>query len=324
MASVVTSFATFEAENLDLFMKPVFEDPAITDLGINVVVANNPQYAYFNTNLDKKTIEKTDCGWTYQTGVAVTKKKITPVEFELAIEQCYTDFVGTIYGGSLPAGAAKGELTPEITNWLLNIHNTTFRNDMVRKLFLSNTADTDTFYSSIDGIYTKLAASSSPDAGGLSSGSITQANIEATLWNIYNSQSSLLQSLPDSEKVLWVTNNIFQAWKRWIQANVATFNNDRVVNGLADSQVTFNGIKMVALPFVDRALAADFVTSGLTDYAYRAILTVPSNHHLVVDKGSFGDATAWYSMDDNVFRIAGTATMAYEYGYDELNVIAGF
>jgi len=324
MADVITSIATFEGVNEDLFIKPVFEDPAVTALGIKVVVGNNPRLAYFNTNLDKKTIEKTDCAPTYQTGIAITKKTITPVEFELSIEQCYKDFIGTLYGDSLPAGVARGELTPEITNFLLNIHNSTFRNDMVRKLFLSNTADTDTFYDSFNGVYTKLTGSSSPDAGGLSSGSITQANIEATLNTIYAAQSDLLRAIPDSEKVLWVTGNIFDAWKRWMQINIASFNNDRIINGTPDAGVTYNGIKMVPLRFVDRALAADFVTSGLTDYAYRAILTVPNNHQIVVDKSSFGDAKAWYSQDDNVYRISGTCMLAYEYGYDELNVIAGF
>lgn len=323
MADVITSFATFEGVNEDLFLKPVFENPAVTDLGIKVVVGNNPRLAYFNTNLNKKTIAKTDCGHTYQTGVAVTKKTITPVEFELAIEQCYTDFIGTIYGDKLPAGVAKGELTPEITDFLLRIHNTTFRNDMVTKMFLSNTGDTDTFYSSFNGVYTKLA-SSTYDAGGLSSGSITQANIEGTMWTIYNAQSDLLRQVEDSQKVLWVTGNIYDAWKRWLQANIASFDNSRVANGIAPQDVTFNGIKLVPLRFVDRALAADFVTSGLVDYAYRAILTVPDNHQIVVDKSSFGDAKAWYSMDDDKYRIAGSCLFAYEFGYDELNVIAGF
>lgn len=327
MADVITSIATFEGVNEDLFIKPVFEDPAVTALGIKVVVGNNPRLAYFNTNLDKKTIEKTACAPTYQTGIAITKKTITPIEFELSIEQCYKDFIGTIYGDTLPAGVARGELTPEITNFLLNIHNSTFRNDMVRKLFLSDTGDADTFYDSFNGVYSKLATAlggGAYDYGLLSTGSISQANIEATLNGIYETQSQLLRAIPDSEKVFWVTGNIFDAWKRYMQITGVTFNVNSIVNGISDEGVNYNGIKMVPLRFVDRALAADFITSGLTDYGVRAILTVPYNHQIVVDKSSFGDAKAWYSQDDNMFRISGTCMLAYEYGYDELQVIAGW
>lgn len=325
MADVITSIATFEGVNEELFQKPFYEDPAVSDLGLKVVVGVNPRLAYFNTNLDKKTIEKTACAPTYQTGIAITKKTITPVEFELSIEQCYRDFVGTLYGDKLPAGVAKGELTPEITDFLLGIHNSTFRNDMVRKMFLSDTGDADTFYSSFDGVYSKLTGSTY-DAGALVAGDFALNAIEETMYDIYNTQSDLLRAVPDAQKKLWVTGNVFDAWKRYLQANVASFNVTAVQSGIADTQVTYNGIPLVPLRFVDRALAADFLdSSGNVVDPYRVILTAPNlNHQLVMDKASFGDAKAWYSADDNMYRISGTAFFAYEFGYDELNVVAGF
>ena len=57
---------------------------------------------------------------------------------------------------------------------------------------------------------------------------------------------------------------------------------------------------------------------------HRVILTQPDNHVLLLDKASFGDSRAWYSQDDDVYRVAGSATIAYEYKYSELNVIGGF
>jgi hypothetical protein len=79
--------------------------------------------------------------------------------------------------------------------------------------------------------------------------------------------------------------------------------------------------------WVDRALSTDFRTGSpsVVTNPYRMILTMPfDNHKLFLDKAAFGDSKAWYSVDDDVYRVAGSALVDYQFGYDELNVIGGF
>lgn len=321
MANAIGSVATFEGVAQDLFLKPFLGYPTVTDLGLNIKVSNTPSIFHFNSQLNKATVAKVACGHTYATGAAITKKVVTPVEFECAIEQCETAFLSTYFAEGMPAGIARGELSPEIVDVLTQLHNDVFSRDMITKLFLSDTTSGQSFYNSFNGIYKKLETATY-DAGALTSTNFTLTNIEATMFNIYNTQSNLLKSLPDSQKVFFVTGNVYDAWKRWCQANVAAFNNSLVINGV--ETVTYNGIKLVPCRWVDTALATDFLVSGNPVNPYRIILTVGSNHIVQLDKAAFGDAKAWYSPDDDVYRIAGSVLFAYETGYDELNVVAGF
>jgi len=326
MADVFTTVATFEGTNEDLFLKPFYQDPAITDLGFDIIVGNNTRLLYFNTQLDKITKEKADCGWDYEGGAEVNKKPVTPVEFAAAVEQCYKPFMETFFAAGLPAGHRRGELSPDLDDILMQLHADVFKRDMVRKLFLSDTNLGDAFYNSIDGVYAKLAASTSPNVGALTATDFSDQNILDTMFGIYEEQDDLLRSYEDSQKRLLVTGNIYDAWKKYLQTNTGNSTvkqSDFITSGISD--VRFNNIPLVPLRFVDRALKSDFTTSNVTENPYRVILTLPQvNHKLVLDKNSFGDAKAWYENKDDKYYMVGSAMMAYEYGYDELNVIGGF
>jgi hypothetical protein len=324
MANAITSVATFDGLNDSLYLKPFTNDPDVAQLGFDVKVAKVPLHLYFNTQLSKITKEKVACGWDFQGGANVTKKTLTPVELAAAIEQCYTVFMQTYFAEGLPAGAARGELSAEIVDILQQLHFDANKQDLLRMLFLGNTGSASADYNAFDGVYQLLGASSSPDVGALVAADFNSTNIVATMAELYNAQSRIMKGIADNRKKFLVTGNIYDAWVDYLISVGQNFNQAGLINGV--SQVAYRGIEMVPLRWVDAALAADFTTGSpaVVTNPYRAILTVPDNHKLLLDKSSFGDAKAWYSMDDDVFRVAGSGLYAYQFGYDDLNVIGGF
>lgn len=328
MANAITSVAAGEAAE-EFFLKPFQDDPAVTAIGLEVKVSKKMLKLYFNTQLDKITKKKTGCGYDFVGGAEISSKTLTPVEEAAAIEQCYTVFMDTYFADGLPAGIARGELSPEVQDILLQLFNNAFNRDMLTKLFLSDTGLTDDYYNDFDGVYVKLAADADiPSYGAITDSDLEPDNIEETMYGIYNLQTRLMRGMPNESKKFWVTGTVYDAWLRYIQlktANNVVIQRDGITMGVTNANY-YNGSEIVPIRIVDERLAADF-TSGspaTIDNPHRIIYTIPSNHVLLFDKASFGDARVWYSQDDDKFYVAGSALIAYEYKYSELQVIGGF
>lgn len=328
MAEFITSVPAGELAE-SLFIQPLLDNPSVSDLGLNIQVMKKGNKLYFLPQVEGITYLKEDCGWDYSAGPTIGQKTVTPVELAAAIEQCYVPFMNTYFADMLPAGARRGELGAEIQGILIDLFNEGYKNDIIKLFFLGDTALTG-FYGVFDGVYKKLSADANiPDAGAITDNDLLPANIEATLYRVYNAQSRRLRATSAANKVMWVTGSVFDAWQRYLQLNTGNnivIQRDGVTMGIAEADVKYNGIRLVPLRFVDDALAADF-TSGspaTVDNPHRIILTDPRNHILGLDKTSFGDTEAWYSRDDDKYRIAGSTLLAYEYGWSDLQVIAGF
>lgn len=332
MANAVTSITAMEGRQDELMIKPFKNDPMVTALGMDLRLQKQIHYVYFNSQLDKITLKKTDCGWQFQGGAAITRKALTPTEVSAAIEQCYEPFLETIFAGNLPAGYQRGELSPEIVDFLMSIYMDAFKRDVLRQVFLGDTSSGDADYSPIDGVYKRLlagvaAVDGTVDYGAVSDIDINQTNIETTLNGIYESQSRLLRAMPDQAKKFWVTGTVYDAWRRKIQTatgNQTVGQTDYYVNGI--QRVAYNNVELVPLRFVDDYLNIDFLTGSpaAPTNPNRIILTVPTNHMLVLDQAAFANARMWYENKDDKFYATASAFIGYQYGYGELNVIAGF
>lgn len=332
MANLITSIAALETPEYSLYIKPLVESPDFGALPFELIQAKAgmPRDIFFNTNLDKVIREKTSCGWSFVGGTEFTKKTLTPVEIQAAVEQCYKVLEGSLYAGSLPDGYLRGELTPEITDFMVSQQQYAFNRDLLTLLLLGDTAISEgtAYYSIIDGIYAKLTGSTY-DAGAISDSDLLPANIEGTMYDIYNAQSQLLRQVPANQKKFIVTGTVYDAWLRYLQIGTGlngAANPDRnsIMNGVTTAM--YQGIELVPFRIVDERLNADFLTgspAAPTD-PHRVILTTPMNHKIVVDGNAFKDTNMWFEKKDDKVYATGSALIAYEYGYDELNVIAGF
>jgi hypothetical protein len=332
MANVITSVAVQAKPEFELFLKPLLDDPKINQLPFDLIVGKyQGQELYFNTQLDKITSKKVTCGWNFSGSASFTKKTITPVEVQASVEACYDVLKETIFANGLPDGWRRGELSGEILNFLSEQRAYAFNRDMLSFLYLGDTVSSTNYYTVMDGIYKKLKAGANATDGTVDAGAVTATDLNATnffdtLKAIYDSQSRFLKQIEKSGKVWIWTEEVYDAYINYLykstQTNAGIIQRESIVAGL--SETVFMGIPIVVAKIVDERLEADFVDSSGVINPYRIILTTGSNHKVLLDANGFMEELAWYEKKDDTYYLAGSALLAYEYGYGELNVIAGF
>ena len=333
MANAVTTIAENNSLAYEVFWKPLLNDPKINALPFALHSGKIGKELYFDSEFTDTPTIKATCGWDYKDGTGITKKALDPVELDFSFEQCYTDFLKSIFGDSLPDGWRKGELTPEIINRIITKQSNAFNTNMLYALFLSDTGSSFPWLAGIDGVYAKLlagvaAVDGTVDAGAIADSDLTPANIEGTMYGIYTAQSALMKTFDNNQKAFIVTQTVYEAWSRFLQIGNGSawnyLNPDTIKNGV--SGITYQGIPLINANYVDRGLALYGLSgspAAVTD-PNRVILTVPSNHHIMIDGTGFEMIEPFYERKDDLVLSPASAMIDYQYGYGELNVIAGF
>lgn len=333
MANAVTSVATNNSLAYELFWKPLLNDPKINALPFTLHTGKIGKELYFDAEFTDTPTIKTTCGWDFKDGTAITSKALDPVELDFSFEQCYTILLKSIFGDKLPDGWRKGELFPEILDRIVAKQSAAFNTNLLYVLFLSDTGGSTPFLAGINGVYKKLLTGVSGndgtvDAGAITDSDITLANIEETMYGIYTAQSDLMKTFDNSKKAFIVTQTVYEAWARFIQVGNGSAwqyqNPQAIQNGV--SGVMYQGIPLINANYVDRGLALYDLTGSpaVVDDPHRVILTVPSNHHIMIDGSGFENIEPFYDRKDDLVYSPASAMIDYQYGYGELNVIAGF
>lgn len=331
--AVLTDVVEYEGDDAGFFLKPVTEDPLITQMGFEIIddVVNN-KYIYLNTEIDKITKKRVGCGWTETgTGATIYRKLINPIDLQVQLEQCADVFDDTVFRKQMKRGVDVNDLTgTEIEALLLSFVEPVIARDALRIMWLADTALASTNYSMMDGIYKKLAAGVISDdiidAGALTASSVSTANIIATLRAIVDGADRKLRQVPTAQKALYVTENVWNGYKAWMQDNAQLESSkDQTVNGV--SNLFFDGIELIKLSFVDEYLAADFVSgspSAVTD-PYRIVYMKKDNIVVVLDTVSrYNEVKFWYLDKEDTNYMRARYMMQVEYKYPELVTIAGF
>lgn len=333
MANAVTSLPENGSIPYEMFWKPLLNDPKINALPFDVLSGKIGKELYFDAEFTSAPSIKATCGWDYKAGTGITKKALNPVELDFSFEQCYTVFLKSIFGDTLPDGWKKGELTPEIVDRIVTKQSNAFNTNLLYALFLSSSTNSTPWLAGIDGVYAKLLegvvdGDGTVDVGAISDSDLSLANIEGTLYGIYTAQSNLLKTFDNGQKAFIVTQTVYEAWTRFLQVgNGSAFvlnNADAIKNGVTG--ITYQGIPMINANYVDRGLAL-YGTAGSppsVTQPNRVILTVPSNHHIMIDGSGFESIEPFYDRKDDLVYSPASAMIDYQYGYGDLNVIAGF
>ena len=333
MANAVTTIADNNSLAYEVFWKPLLNDPKINALPFDIISGKIGKELYFDSEFTDSPTIKAACGWDYKTGTGITKKALDPVELDFSFEQCYTVFLKSIFGDSLPDGLKKGELTPEIINRIITKQSNAFNTNMLYALFLSDTGGSTPWLAGIDGVFTKLLAGvagndGTVDAGAIADSDLTLANIEGTMYGIYTAQSNLMKTFDNGQKAFIVTQTVYEAWSRFLQVGNGSAWNYADPNAIKNGVIgiTYQGIPLINANYVDRGLAI-YGTAGSPPAVVdpnRVILTVPSNHKIMIDGTGFEMVDPFYDRRKDMVYSPASAMVDYQYGYGELNVIAGF
>jgi len=332
MANAITSMPENNSLGYELFYTRLVENPPVQGLGFNFIEGVSKKDLYFNETFGLLASAKTTCGWTKKEGGGFIKKSIDPQEFDFTVAQCYTELVKSIFGDKLPNGHKRGELYPEIINYITEGQLDATNRDLLYILFLSDKTSSEPFLSKIDGVYKRLLDGVADGDGTVDAGTITDTdllpdNMLATMKKVWNAQPRKLRRKSTAEKKFFVTASVYYAYENYLQTktgNTTILQNNFIVDGVA--KIAYNGVELINLDFVDEGLEL-YVTTGSpasTVNPHRIILTVPSNHTLQMDGSGYTMIDPQYILADDEVLSPLTAMIDYQYGFGDLNVIAGF
>ncbi len=336
MANLIISVPTVTTQEHDIFLKPFLAEPQISQLPMKFTFGNMPREIFFNNNLDKILGAGGTCDWVSKgDNVNFTKKTLNPVPMQAQSDQCYSVLLKKLFGNNLPDGWQRGELSPEVLDFMTNQFTYAINRDFLSLLTLGDTAVTpDDYYSLIDGLYTKLLAGATAVDGTvkvsttIDASALSTTNFFATMNSIYNAQSRQLKRVAKNQKTWIWTEAVYDAYLNYLevttQNTAGATQTQYVVDGL--TATSFKGIPIVVLGIVDERLETDFLSGSpatATD-PYRIILTTDENHHILMDITSFNDIDIWHEKKDDKVYVRGSVLWDYQYGYGDLNVIAGW
>lgn len=334
MANLITSVQSIATQEYNVYVEPMLNNPTLKSLPFDFLYGNMPRELHFLGHTDKITGAKTACGWSFKgDGTTGTKKTLNPIELQANVEQCYTVLFKKLFGDKLPNGWKRGELSPEIIDFMQSEQMYALNRDLLSIAFLGDTDLTpDDYYSLLDGIYAKLLAGAVAVDGTVNAGAIVAADVDAgsffdTMIAVYNSQARMLKQVPNSEKVWIWTQALYDAYLVYLQSSTqgtaGLIQTTYVTDGIMPK--SFNGIPIVVIPLIDERLDTDFTTGSpaAAEYPYRCILTKGSNHVFLMDGDGLTSGNLYYDNDNDKVKLVGSYLLDYQYGFGPLNVIAG-
>ena len=266
-------------------------------------------------------------------GLAGAKVILTVTDFEISDGQCAATFDSTIAEQVRKKGYDINNLEgTQIETIIKELVLDAAARDRFRKLWLNDSTSSNSDYTGFDGIYKKtksglLAADGTTSAGALVAADFTLANIVATMQRIEDAQSDELKYMPDGLKKMFVTNNIWKAWRRYLQSPTYNVESGKLelINGI--EKLYYNGIELIDLGVISKYLGTDFATGSPATIAtpYRVLLTWPENHFIVSDAlTSSMSLDFWYEKKDDVNYWRMFFKLGYNYAFGEYNTIAGY
>lgn len=325
----VNSFETYEGKNAgEVFLKPVITTPAIADMGIKVIEdIQSKLYMNFATKLDKVTKKRVGCTSTVTgDGVAITRRAITVVDFEVYLEQCADVFDQTVYEAAKKKGVEINDLEgTDIENLLMEILTPTVYRDMLRIAWFGDTSLAgDTDYNAVDGFLELIedGVTAATIANVVIASMTTGQHAHDELKAVWLNQKNAMKAVSNKDKVFLVDRNIFELYGTFLSTlGTDEISHSNLVNG--QEVLKFQGIPVIPMDIWTEYFEADF-PNGLGNG--RIILAV-KDEALVLGVDASSDYTQvkfWYDINDDVNKTRVRYKMGPTLKHHDFLSVAGF
>jgi hypothetical protein len=285
-------------------------------------------------------------------GFTVAPKVITVSNVSVKQSQCWDEFKDQFIVESYKNGLNMPDLTgTQLAEVIINRVRHGIQSDVVRNMWAGNTAAAvaDCTYTWADGLWKTMSAegaingtqmnevtAASTAAGNLVAVGATIAGSDAVtlLTNVFDGASAELQQIPASEKRMFVTPNIYNAYYGALTSiavgtnNGVDYGHSEAQSGVNYARLSFRGVELVPMYEWDVALTAltgadlpalfTCATAGIQAtqgciYAAKDNLIIGSN---VTDPDT--QLKMFYDeVSDNMY-IRSNFTMGYQYGFNSL------
>ena len=357
MADIALAGAlTFAGTNASKYLlEPMFHSD---DIMRNYTIYPNVKYKQFITmapSLKSITAQNSGCGTANAcdpAGFTMEQKAIEVKQVSVKQEQCWNEFQNLYIAESYKAGLSMPDLTgTQIADVILNRVRNAIKYDTVRNMWAGDSAAAvaDCSYQSMgNGLWESLSVGTAINsatqlrevtaattaAGNLIAvgAAITPADADLLLQTVFDTAPAELQQIPASEKRMFVTPNIYNAWYGSLttvaSAGAVDYGHSEAQSGVNYNRIHFRGVEVVPMYEWDTALTAltgadlpplfTAATAGIQAtqgciYAAKDNLIIGTN---VSDPDN--QLKIFYDeVSDNMY-IRSNFTMGFQYGWDSL------
>ena len=214
------------------------------------------------------------------TGFEIAPKVITVENTAVKQEQCWTEFKDQVIVESYRAGVDMADLSgTELADAIINRTRDGIKSDLVRNMWAGNSAAAvaDCSYKSMgDGLFISLSTGNAVNAGTqlreVTAAGTAAANLIAVgsaiapadavllLQTVFDTAPSELQQIPASEKRMFVTPNIYNAYYGSLTtvavAGAVDYGHSEAQSGVNYERLRFRGVELVPMYEWDTALTA--------------------------------------------------------------------
>ena len=347
---------TFAGTNASKYLlEPMFHSDEIMR---NYSIYPNVKYKQFITmapGLKSITARNSGCNTTNACdpeGFTMEQKELEVFQVSVKQEQCWNEFQNLYIAESYKAGLNMPDLTgTQIADVILNRIKTAVQYDTVRNMWAgdSGAAVADCSYQSMgNGLWEKLSVGTAINsatqlrevtatataAGNLIAvgSTIDPSDADLLLQTVFDTAPAELQQTPASEKRIFVTPNIYNAWygalTQVAQAGSVDYGHSEAQSGVNYSRILFRGVEVVPMYEWDTALTAltgadlpPLFTAGAAGiqatqgaiYAAKDNLIIGTN---VMDPDN--QLKMFYDEASDLMYIRANFTMGFQYGWDSL------
>jgi hypothetical protein len=357
MADIALAGAlTFAGTNASKYLlEPMFHSD---DIMRNYTIYPNVKYKQFITmapSLKSITAQNSGCGTANAcdpAGFTMEQKAIEVKQVSVKQEQCWNEFQNLYIAESYKAGLSMPDLTgTQIAEVILDRVRKGIQYDTVRNMWAGDPAAAvaDCSYQSMgNGLWESLSVGTAINSatqlrevtGGTTAAAnlitvgaaITPADADLLLQTVFDTAPAELQQIPASEKRMFVTPNIYNAWYGSLttvaSAGAVDYGHSEAQSGVNYNRIHFRGVEVVPMYEWDTALTAltgadlpplfTAATAGIQAtqgciYAAKDNLIIGTN---VSDPDN--QLKIFYDeVSDNMY-IRSNFTMGFQYGWDSL------
>ena len=285
-------------------------------------------------------------------GFTIAPKVITVENCSVKQEQCWITFKDEVIVESYRAGVDMSDLSgTELADVIINRVRDGIKHDLVRNMWCgdSGAAVADCSYKSMgDGLWEALSVGTAiaggtalrevtvtggtPGANLIAVGAaIKPADADLLLQTVFDTAPSELQQIPASEKRMFVTPNIYNAYYGSLTtiatAGAVDYGHSEAQSGVNYERLRYRGVELVSMHEWDEGLTdltgADlpplFLTAAATNSTQGCIYGAKDNFFIGTDVSApENELKMFYDETGEKMHIRSAFTMGFQYGWDSL------
>jgi hypothetical protein len=308
-----------------LLLKPVFFDAEIEELFDVMVFVNKKQKIGYVGLLENILATANGCGWNPKGNMSIFDRCIETELVKGDVELCFDEFKDTVYKQLLKKGSQMDDIQGTIfMDLLLTRLVQAVKKQALLVAFFGDKASANTDVNIADGMWSvyipQLVANNLVPYINSNSGTPLGAGDGIDLLNaVYDNATNVLSAVPEGDKVMMVSANVYRQYLKDLQNNGISSNMhlDLQMNG--KSSLLFNGIEVK--PMYDwQGYASSY--QGINDANY-VLYTERKNLVMGTDiESPLTQFVSWFDTTEEKYKAKIKFYMGFNYKHNDLITVA--